>query len=39
MAFTQSLSFDHRIIDGAIGDEFLAKMKKTLETTDFSGLL
>ena len=34
-----SLSFDHRIIDGAIGDEFLATMKKTLETTDFSGLL
>jgi 2-oxoglutarate dehydrogenase E2 component (dihydrolipoamide succinyltransferase) len=34
-----SLSFDHRIIDGAVGDEFLATMKKTLETTDFSGLL
>lgn len=34
-----SLSFDHRIIDGAVGDEFLAKMKKTLETTDFSALL
>lgn len=34
-----SLSFDHRLIDGAVGDEFLATMKKTLETTDFSGLL
>ncbi len=34
-----SLSFDHRIIDGAIGDEFLATMKKTLETTEFSSLL
>ena len=34
-----SLSFDHRIIDGAVGDEFLATMKKTLETTNFSGLL
>ncbi len=34
-----SLSFDHRLIDGAVGDEFLATMKKSLETTDFSGLL
>lgn len=34
-----SLSFDHRIIDGAVGDQFLAHMKKTIETTDFSALL
>ena len=34
-----SLSFDHRIIDGAVGDQFLALMKKTIETTDFSALL
>ena len=34
-----SLSFDHRIIDGAIGDQFLALMRTTLETTDFSGLV
>ena len=34
-----SLSFDHRVIDGAVGDQFLAHVKKTLETTDFSALL
>lgn len=34
-----SLSFDHRIIDGAVGDQFLAQIKKTIETTDFSALL
>jgi pyruvate dehydrogenase E2 component (dihydrolipoamide acetyltransferase) len=34
-----SLSFDHRLIDGAVGDQFLAHMKKTLETTDFSALV
>ena len=34
-----SLSFDHRIIDGAIGDQFLALMRTTLETTDFSSLV
>jgi 2-oxoglutarate dehydrogenase E2 component (dihydrolipoamide succinyltransferase) len=33
-----SLSFDHRVIDGAVGDQFLAHVKKTLETTDFSAL-
>jgi 2-oxoglutarate dehydrogenase E2 component (dihydrolipoamide succinyltransferase) len=27
-----SISFDHRIIDGAVADEFLAFVKKTLET-------
>ena len=27
-----SLSFDHRVIDGAVADEFLASVKKTLES-------
>jgi pyruvate dehydrogenase E2 component (dihydrolipoamide acetyltransferase) len=27
-----SLSFDHRIVDGADADKFLATLKKTLET-------
>jgi 2-oxoglutarate dehydrogenase E2 component (dihydrolipoamide succinyltransferase) len=27
-----SISFDHRIIDGAVADQFLAFVKKTLET-------
>jgi len=34
-----SLSFDHRVIDGAVADQFLASIKKTIETTDFSALL
>jgi pyruvate dehydrogenase E2 component (dihydrolipoamide acetyltransferase) len=34
-----SLSFDHRIIDGAVADQFMAHVKKTLETTDFSSLI
>ncbi|MGE0132721.1 MAG: 2-oxoglutarate dehydrogenase, E2 component, dihydrolipoamide succinyltransferase [Blastocatellales bacterium] len=34
-----SLSFDHRVIDGAVGDQFLAHIKKTIETTDFSALI
>src|SRR5215471_12956987 len=34
-----SLSFDHRVIDGAVADHFLANIKKTVETTDFSALL
>ncbi len=33
------LSFDHRIIDGAVADQFMAHIKKTLETTDFANLL
>ena len=28
-----SISFDHRLIDGAVADEFLAFVKKRLETT------
>ncbi|MBO0859987.1 MAG: 2-oxoglutarate dehydrogenase, E2 component, dihydrolipoamide succinyltransferase [Chloracidobacterium sp.] len=34
-----SLSFDHRVIDGAVADNFLALIKKTIETTDFASLL
>ncbi|HZS05279.1 MAG TPA: 2-oxoglutarate dehydrogenase, E2 component, dihydrolipoamide succinyltransferase [Blastocatellia bacterium] len=34
-----SLSFDHRIIDGAVADEFMSTLKKILETTDFSTLV
>jgi len=34
-----SLSFDHRVIDGAVADQFLSLIKKTIETTDFSALL
>src|SRR5262245_20718153 len=34
-----SLSFDHRVIDGAVADQFLAHIKETIETTDFSALL
>lgn len=34
-----SLSFDHRIIDGAVADQFMAHLRKTLETTDFSSLV
>ncbi len=33
-----SLSFDHRIIDGAIADQFLAHVKKQLETYPESAL-
>jgi 2-oxoglutarate dehydrogenase E2 component (dihydrolipoamide succinyltransferase) len=32
-----SLSFDHRVIDGAIADQFLATVKKTLETYPDAG--
>jgi pyruvate dehydrogenase E2 component (dihydrolipoamide acetyltransferase) len=34
-----SLSFDHRIIDGAVADQFMAHIRKTIETTDFTGLV
>jgi 2-oxoglutarate dehydrogenase E2 component (dihydrolipoamide succinyltransferase) len=34
-----SLSFDHRVIDGAVADHFLSHIKNTIETTDFSALL
>jgi pyruvate dehydrogenase E2 component (dihydrolipoamide acetyltransferase) len=29
-----SLGYDHRIIDGAVADEFMSHVKKTLETWD-----
>ena len=34
-----SLSFDHRVIDGAIADQFMAHVRKSIETTDFSTLV
>lgn len=33
-----SISFDHRIIDGAIADQFMAFLKKTIETFPETGL-
>jgi 2-oxoglutarate dehydrogenase E2 component (dihydrolipoamide succinyltransferase) len=33
-----SISFDHRIIDGAVADQFLAFVKKTLEEYPESGV-
>ena len=33
------LSYDHRIVDGAVADQFLTVVKKTLETADFKSLL
>ena len=33
-----SISFDHRIIDGAVADEFLAFVKKSLESFPESGI-
>jgi pyruvate dehydrogenase E2 component (dihydrolipoamide acetyltransferase) len=33
-----SISFDHRIIDGAVADEFLAFIKKTLESFPDTGV-
>ncbi len=32
-----SISFDHRIIDGAVADQFLASVKRTLETFPETG--
>jgi 2-oxoglutarate dehydrogenase E2 component (dihydrolipoamide succinyltransferase) len=31
-----SLTFDHRLIDGAIADQFMAKLKETIESGQFS---
>ena len=31
-----ALSFDHRLIDGAVADQFMAEVKKTLEAGTFS---
>jgi 2-oxoglutarate dehydrogenase E2 component (dihydrolipoamide succinyltransferase) len=33
-----SISFDHRIIDGAVADQFLGHVKKTIETFPEAGL-
>jgi 2-oxoglutarate dehydrogenase E2 component (dihydrolipoamide succinyltransferase) len=33
-----SISFDHRIIDGAVADQFLAAVKKSIETFPEAGL-
>jgi len=32
------LSFDHRVIDGAVADQFMAHIKRTLEEARFAGL-
>jgi 2-oxoglutarate dehydrogenase E2 component (dihydrolipoamide succinyltransferase) len=34
-----ALSFDHRLIDGAVADQFMAHIKATLEAGNFPGLL
>jgi 2-oxoglutarate dehydrogenase E2 component (dihydrolipoamide succinyltransferase)/2-oxoisovalerate dehydrogenase E2 component (dihydrolipoyl transacylase) len=34
-----SLSFDHRVIDGATADQFMSKVKEYLEQTDWERLL
>jgi len=34
-----SLSFDHRLIDGAVADQFMAHIQATLEAGKFPGLL
>jgi len=31
-----SLTFDHRLIDGAIADQFMAKVKSVLEAGQFT---
>jgi pyruvate/2-oxoglutarate dehydrogenase complex dihydrolipoamide acyltransferase (E2) component len=30
-----SLSFDHRLVDGAVADQFMAHLKSVLETRDW----
>lgn len=34
-----SLSFDHRVIDGAVADQFLAQVKRNIETFPESGVI
>jgi pyruvate/2-oxoglutarate dehydrogenase complex dihydrolipoamide acyltransferase (E2) component len=31
-----SLTFDHRLIDGAVADQFMAKVKSVLEAGQFT---
>jgi len=38
MVMRASLSLDHRVIDGALGAEFLAVLRTTLESPKFSEL-
>ncbi len=33
------LSYDHRVVDGAVADQFMSHLKNTLETADFKALL
>ncbi|MFQ5599652.1 MAG: dihydrolipoamide acetyltransferase family protein [Candidatus Krumholzibacteriia bacterium] len=33
------LSYDHRLVDGAVADQFMGHLKKTLETAEFKALL
>jgi len=33
-----SLSFDHRLIDGAVADQFMAHIKRTLESFELTGV-
>jgi len=33
------LSYDHRVVDGAVADQFMSHLKRTLETADFQALL
>ncbi len=33
-----SLGYDHRLVDGAVADDFMSRVKKSLETFDPSGL-
>jgi 2-oxoglutarate dehydrogenase E2 component (dihydrolipoamide succinyltransferase) len=33
------LSYDHRVVDGAVADQFMSHLKNTLETADFEALL
>ena len=34
-----SISFDHRVIDGAIADEFLAQVKRNIESFPENGVI
>lgn len=34
-----SISFDHRIVDGAVADQFLAQIKRNIESFPESGVI